>query len=324
MEDRKLQIKAARGTMNRLGATLIVYYLIINVAVTLVLLADACIYVFGALAKGIDLSVDDIMGYIMDATTANGWGYLLAIAAGCVIVLLWKGKNFFFRDIFTKGKKMTPSVFVMLLCFFIAPQMLLQLYATAFEWLLNQMGFSAMAALEMATITTDSLSMFLYISILGPISEELLFRGVILRLLRPWGKQAAIVVSAIAFGLFHGNIIQIPFAFLVGLVLGYVTVEYSIVWAMLLHIFNNFVLSDLMGRLAEAQPETASVLLFAVMLLSLIAAVVLLIVEKEEVKNYFCENKVGAITWKGLFSSPVMWIFTVMMLLSSLLTITKI
>lgn len=324
MEDRKPEIKAARGMANRMGATLLVYYLIMNVAVTLVILADACIYIFSGMAKGMELSLDGVLTYMMDAATSNGWGYILAILAGCVVVLLWKGKDFFFREMFTREKKMTLSVFLMLLCFFIAPQALLQLYATGFEWLLNRFGFSAMAVLEMATITTDKLGMFLYISILGPISEELLFRGVLLRLLRPRGKQAAIVLSAIAFGLFHGNLIQIPFAFLVGLVLGYVTVEYSIVWAMVLHIFNNFVLSDLMGRLAQVQPDAASLLMFAVLLISVIAAVVLLIVEKGDVKAYFRQNRVGSITWKGLLTSPVMWVFAVLMLLASLLTITRI
>ena len=324
MEEKKLQIKAARRDMNRLGAVMIVYYLLMNAAVSAIMLADLSIYLFGALKNGMSVGINDILSRITEFATSNGWGYLLAILAGAVIVLFWKGKDFFVKDIFHRQKKMTPGVFLMLLCFFIAPQGLLQVYATAFEWLLNQIGFSATAALEMATITTDKLSMFLYISLLGPISEELLFRGVVLRLLRPYGKQAAVMISAIVFGLFHGNVIQIPFAFLVGLVLGYVTVEYSIVWAMVLHVFNNFVLSDLMGRLTEVQPETASLLMFALLLLSVIAAVVMLIVEKEEVKNYFRENKVGAITWKGLFSSPVMWIFTVMMLSSALLTITKI
>ena len=36
----------------------------------------------------------------------------------------------------------------------------------------------------------------------------------------------------------HGNIPQAVFAIFVGVVLGYVTIEYSIWWAILLHIFN--------------------------------------------------------------------------------------
>lgn len=324
MEEKKLQIRQARMGMNRVGAALIVYYIIMNIAVSIAMLADLCVYLFSILARGDALTMDQLMERIMDFATGNGWGYILAIIAGCVIVLLWKGKDFCFREMFTKEKKMTPGVFLMLLCVFIAPQAILQLYAPALEWLLNQMGLSAMAALEMATITTDKLSMFLYISLLGPVAEELLFRGLLLRLLRPYGKQAAILVSALLFGLFHGNIIQIPFAFLVGLVLGYVTVEYSIVWAMVLHIINNFVLSDLMGRLAELLPEVSTLLMWGIFAVATIATVVLLLLRRKDVSAYLRENRLDPIAAKGALTSPALWIFAVMMLLSSLLTITRI
>ena len=323
MEERKLQIKAARGEMNKLGAVMIVYYLLMNAAVSIVMLADMCVYLFNVLAEGTALSFGDIMSHMAEFALSNGWGYILSIAAGVVILLLWKGKGFF-CDTFARQNRMTPGVFAALLCVFLLPQALLQIYAPALEWLLNQMGFSATAALEMATINTDTVSMFLYVAFLGPIVEELLFRGLLLRMLRVRGKQVAIVISAIAFGLFHGNVIQIPFAFLVGLVLGYVTVEYSIVWAIVLHIINNFVLSDLMGRLEKIAPELASGLFFAVIGAAAVAAVVLLIVKKDQVKVYFTNNKVGAVNWRGLISSATMWVFAVLMLLSSLLTITRI
>lgn len=323
MEERKLKIKAARGEMNKLGGTMIVYYLIMNTAVSIVMLADACIYLIGALIKGTPLGINDIINRILDFATSNGWGYILAIAAEVVILLIWKGKGFF-GEMFIRQKRMTPGVFAAILCVFLLPQALLQVYAPALEWVLNQMGLSAMAALEMATIQTDTVSMFLYVAFLGPVAEELLCRGLLLRMLRPWGKQAAIVVSAIAFGLLHGNIIQIPFAFLVGLVLGYVTVEYSIIWAMVLHIINNFVLSDLIARLEKIAPELASVLFWGILVAAAIASVVLLIVKREEVKDFFRNNKVEAVTWRGLLSSAAMWIFAAMMLLSSLLTVTRI
>ena len=323
MEERKLQIKAARGEMNKLGAVMIVYYLIMNAAVSIAMLADTSIYLIRALVNDTPLGLGDILDHLIGTATSNGWGYILAIAAGIVILLLWKGKGFF-GEMFAREKQMTPGVFAALLCLFLLPQALLQVYAPALEWVLNQMGLSAMAALEMATIQTNTISMFLYVAFLGPIAEELLFRGLLIRILRPCGKQAAIVVSAIAFGLFHGNIIQIPFAFFVGLVLGYVTVEYSVIWAIVLHMINNFVLSDLIGRLEKIAPELASVLFFLIIIAAAIGAVVLLIVKRDQVKDYFRNNKVGAVTWKGLVSSAAMWIFAVMMLLSALLTITPI
>ena len=78
-----------------------------------------------------------------------------------------------------------------------------------------------------------------YITVIGPVLEELVFRGAILRHLAPYGVNFAIVTQAVLFGLYHLNLYQGIFAFLVGLMLGYVAVNFSIKWAMLLHICNN-------------------------------------------------------------------------------------
>ena len=59
---------------------------------------------------------------------------------------------------------------------------------------------------------------------MAPVVEELLFRGAIQgHLLRKWKKPLwAIVVSSLIFGIVHGNWVQAPFAFVVGLALGWI------------------------------------------------------------------------------------------------------
>ncbi len=70
--------------------------------------------------------------------------------------------------------------------------------------------------------------------------EELAFRGIALGVLRKYGDGFAIVVSALLFGMLHGNFIQIPFAFCMGLILGYSVVRTgSIVPAIVIHFINN-------------------------------------------------------------------------------------
>jgi hypothetical protein len=81
----------------------------------------------------------------------------------------------------------------------------------------------------------------LYVVLLGPIFEEIIFRGAILRSLQTFGNNFAIVVSSILFGLYHLILFQGTFAFFVGLLLGYCALRFSIKWAMLLHIANNAV-----------------------------------------------------------------------------------
>ena len=72
--------------------------------------------------------------------------------------------------------------------------------------------------------------------------EEFLFRGVIMGSLLKFGKPFAIFVSSLLFGLVHQNLVQIPFAFLVGLVLAFVVLETGSIWAgVIVHFLNNFI-----------------------------------------------------------------------------------
>lgn len=80
----------------------------------------------------------------------------------------------------------------------------------------------------------------LTVGIMPALLEELLFRGVILQGLRSAGDTVALVLSALMFGLMHGTIYQIPFAFILGLVFGYIVLKTgNILWSMALHAVNN-------------------------------------------------------------------------------------
>lgn len=77
-------------------------------------------------------------------------------------------------------------------------------------------------------------------AIIPAICEEFAMRCCSLQLLRKYGKGFAVFAVSIVFGLLHGNVIQFIFAFLIGLVLGLVTIKTgSIVPAVLIHALNN-------------------------------------------------------------------------------------
>lgn len=90
---------------------------------------------------------------------------------------------------------------------------------------------------------TDIFSSIMYvisIAIIPAICEEFAMRCCSLQLLKNYGKGFAVCAVSVVFGLLHGNVIQFIFAFLVGLVLAYVTIKTdSIVPAILIHMFNN-------------------------------------------------------------------------------------
>lgn len=65
----------------------------------------------------------------------------------------------------------------------------------------------------------------IFVVILAPVFEELVFRKLLCDRLLFFGERDAVVISALAFGLMHGNFQQVVYATLVGLVLGIVYVR---------------------------------------------------------------------------------------------------
>ena len=92
--------------------------------------------------------------------------------------------------------------------------------------------------------------------VMAPINEECIMRGIILtRLKRKMIPIAAIVISAVYFGIFHLNIVQGIYAGVMGLFMAYVAYKYgSIVPSMVFHaMFNalNYLLMLLPASIME-------------------------------------------------------------------------
>ncbi len=93
------------------------------------------------------------------------------------------------------------------------------------------------------------------IAFVGPIAEEFVFREAVLGHLYRNGCSAwtAILLSALAFGLIHINPAQVPFAFVIGVILGIIRVKTgNIVLTSLIHILNNSVAVIEMNALGDS------------------------------------------------------------------------
>lgn len=81
------------------------------------------------------------------------------------------------------------------------------------------------------------------LGILIPISEELVFRGLVFKRLRgEMGFVAAGIYSSVMFGIMHGNIVQMIYGFVLGMMLAYVYEKYGSVKApMVAHVVINLI-----------------------------------------------------------------------------------
>lgn len=110
-------------------------------------------------------------------------------------------------------------------------------------------GYNALSQNLSGTLT---LGFILMISVLAPITEELLCRGIVFGFLKKGlSTKASIYISALLFGLMHfgnttnlstfiGCLFQVTYAFLLGIFLGYIRVKFkSVVPCCFVHIFAN-------------------------------------------------------------------------------------
>lgn len=107
--------------------------------------------------------------------------------------------------------------------------------------ILEQFGLkSPTADLSATTSLPANLLMYFYACLLGPVLEELLYRGVLLQSMRKYNERFAIFLSAAIFGLMHQNYQQFLLGFLIGIPLAVVTIKSgSLVPAIFTHIIVN-------------------------------------------------------------------------------------
>lgn len=319
MDENKQICKQLRKEFGKNGWALLIYYGVMNVSVFLVAFLSVFAVMLGTMfSTGMKPVIMEQM--LEETVLGNGWGYLLAIIIGCIWMFLWKKKHFCLKTIWKPGKPMDIGSFFAVLTVFMMSQAVSQLITPFLEWLFGLMGISIAESVQAASGSTDTFSMFLYVCLLAPVFEEILFRGLILRELEPYGKKFAILASAFLFGIFHGNLVQSPYAFLAGFVLGYVAMEHNVIWAMVLHMINNLLLGDTLARLTGSLSELAQQIIFAVVIWGFaIAAVVVLIRKRKEVAAYFHQGKIHPLCLKSFFTAPGVLALTGVMIVNMLL-----
>ena len=297
--EEKVSMKSMRRTLAPMSRTLLVYFLMMNLVVLLVDGLDAS---FRILWGREPISFSEAL---QDAMATNYWGYLVCIAIGLAIVLGWKGSAFWRQEIWKTNREMTLVTFLLLGSWLYAMQMVFGYLNAGLERVLEQWGASSQTALESATALSLSPSMFLYACVAGPIAEELLFRGLILRSFLPYGKKFAVAASALLFGFYHGNPVQTPVTFAVGLIFGYAAVEYNIGWAMVLHMGNNLLLCDTLVRvLGHMHPLLAGLLEAGIALSLLLCWIVTTLIKRRGILTWLRREKMNWRAMGALFQCP--------------------
>ncbi|BDR54146.1 hypothetical protein KIMH_02570 [Bombiscardovia apis] len=181
------------------------------------------------------------------ASNLSGWAavelYLVATATAFVFTVIYRRSQI--EDpgpygMFHRSRRpMSLSVVVTCLALALAAQSISRFYDFVVRQTVGGIGTSDFSSFGIVGSPSFSAPMVIYSCLWGPIVEEVVFRGAILQGLKRYGKVFAIVTSSLFFALLHGNISQSFFAFILGIVLGFIGCEYSLVWPIALHIVSN-------------------------------------------------------------------------------------
>jgi sodium transport system permease protein len=114
--------------------------------------------------------------------------------------------------------------------------------------------------------------LWLVLALTPALCEETFCRGLMLSGLRRWGPWAAIVTTALLFGLLHGSIYRLLPTFILGLVLGYaVWRSGSLYCSIVIHVLNNGLIATLVwsngGKDLENQTVSWSLTLGALVIM---------------------------------------------------------
>ncbi len=204
--------------------------------------------------KGFDVSL--ILQKLQSRDLGMGSKELIMVSVlssiATIVLFMWRKWSPFSR-VYIKSKPWVTLIWVVLLSIgTILPS----------EWIQEQMDLQMPRSMEqMFSAILKEPWGYAAIGILAPIAEEMVFRGAVLRKLldmfSPRQHWMPIVISALVFGAFHGNVAQLPHAVFIGLILGWMYYRTgSIVPGVVLHWVNNtvaYLLFHLMPQLNDGK-----------------------------------------------------------------------
>ena len=177
----------------------------------------------------------------------------------------------------------------------------------------------SLASRSLLVTGASSPMMALYALLAVPLAEELVFRGIILNGLRRFGRVFAILTASLLCALLQCDPVSGLWIFLLGLALGYCSLEYGLIWAIGARVVGDLLFSGLPNRYLMSAPRTARLSILAVALVLVLAGLVMFFLRRASLLDYrrrYWAPKGTYVSWR----QP--W-FLLYLLLCLLLTVFK-
>lgn len=245
----------------------------------------------------------------------NGIVYLISSLVGVGFIWFMYRRDFDFWDLMEDTRDIPPKVFVNALILVIGVQPIFQLMGQGVEHLFANFNYEITYPV-FDKHTGGSFFIMVNMVLVKPIVEEIIFRGLLLRSLAQYGRNFAIMTTSILFGMYHASLIQNGYGFVAGIILAYITLRYSIKWAMIIHCTNNM----LMMIVAFLNvPYQINYIFFGIFF---IGGIVVLITKFKKIKRYFAKGRSKKNAFKYTFSNIYILSYLVLTIILTVMGVT--
>ena len=219
----------------------------------------------------------------------NSWILSIALLVTdlLVIYVFWRRKyaNFKFNYGYTYGETFSTKQLFLWAAVSAIGLLIFDVIANFYLPIPDDLEISNM----LAQLMTNPLGL-LGICLIGPLAEEVFFRGAIERRLleKNWNPWFAIVISAALFAVSHLNFAQGFTAFIIGIFMGWVYYRTRSIWVTaLIHMVNNTVACIISFMAPESMNDEAFTLPLSIGIPALIVSIILI---------YIAAKKIGWLT----------------------------
>lgn len=248
-----------------------------------------------------------------------------AFLAGLFYLLLSKNK----LAVTIKTEKVKTHILFTFIFIGMAIAMVANYAASIVDSNLSVFGLENNASTSIPANSVSEIILYIIaVAIVPAFAEEFAFRGIFMGVLRKHGDSFAIIASSIVFGAMHGNITQIVFAFILGLIFGYIDCKTnSIMPSIVVHFINNFyaVLLDVLSTTGIDDRIYLSIYYFLVILFCLLGVLSFIYLLKTEKNIFKFKEAKSILTLKekfgAFFSSPGIILITVVFSIETVLCI---
>lgn len=201
----------------------------------------------GVLAYAVALAGTLVIGmslvFVPEGNAQTLLNYFITQLGFLIIPFLYlKSRNLPYLEAVPIKRKVKPIALLLVIPITIGAFLQNTILSVAFNWLLEAIGVTPNVNLPLTDNALNVTLAVLAVCVLPAISEEFLFRGIMLSSYRSKGAMGSAILTAIIFALSHFNPAQIMHQAVLGFVLAYLVIASDNIWyGVVLHLLNNLI-----------------------------------------------------------------------------------